>query len=139
MKRYPKSTAEMTGGFRYFPRMLDKIRLHAAGELDEQYLENLGAGGDGLCCGFLHISYDAVKERVLAGGTDDEIFAWCQEHGRALNETDIRIWNGFMAKLGWNDPGAKYLARYKAEAGIADRDDIQTMPQFIDYDEGRLK
>jgi len=33
MSTYPKSPKEMTGGMLYFPRMLDKIRLHGRGEL----------------------------------------------------------------------------------------------------------
>ena len=39
---FPKSPKEMTKGMMYFPRMLDKIRLHARGELHEDYHENLG-------------------------------------------------------------------------------------------------
>ena len=35
MANYPKSPKEMTKGMMYFPRMLDKIRLHLRGELDE--------------------------------------------------------------------------------------------------------
>ena len=35
MSTYPKSPKEMTKGMMYFPRMLDKIRLHAKGELGE--------------------------------------------------------------------------------------------------------
>jgi len=42
MSTYPKSPKEMTGGMMYFPRMLDKIRLHASGELSEDYHANLG-------------------------------------------------------------------------------------------------
>ena len=41
MTTYPKSPKEMTGGMMYFPRMLDKIRLHAQAELHEDYHENL--------------------------------------------------------------------------------------------------
>ena len=43
----------------YFPRMLDKIRLHGRGELHEDYHENLGAPKtlDGACCNFLRINY----------------------------------------------------------------------------------
>ena len=33
----------MTKGMMYFPRMLDKIRLHLRGELHEDYQENFGA------------------------------------------------------------------------------------------------
>ena len=42
MSSYPKSPKEMIGGMMYFPRMLDKIRLHAREELGEDYLPNLG-------------------------------------------------------------------------------------------------
>ena len=37
MTTYPKSPKDMTKGMMYFPRMLDKIRLHARGELHEDY------------------------------------------------------------------------------------------------------
>ena len=43
MATYPKSPKEMTKGMMYFPRMLDKIRLHLRGELHEDYQENFGA------------------------------------------------------------------------------------------------
>jgi hypothetical protein len=43
MSTYPKSPREMTRGMMYFPRMLDKIRLHARGELHEDYHKNLVA------------------------------------------------------------------------------------------------
>lgn len=33
----PRSTQDETNGLRYFPRMLDKIRLHAEGKLDADY------------------------------------------------------------------------------------------------------
>ena len=43
MRTYPKSPKEMTKGMMYFPRMLDKIRLHLRGDLHEDYQENFGA------------------------------------------------------------------------------------------------
>ena len=42
MSAYPKSPKEMTGGMMWFPRMLDKIRMRAWGELGEDYHSNLG-------------------------------------------------------------------------------------------------
>jgi hypothetical protein len=62
---------------------------------------------------------------------------WCEEHGRSLNETDKRVWNYYTAKLGWNDHITEILAKRKADAGLADRDDIQTIAHYIDVDEGR--
>jgi hypothetical protein len=38
----PRSPYDQLHGFVYVPRMLDKIRLHAAGKLSEDYIPNLG-------------------------------------------------------------------------------------------------
>jgi len=88
MTTYPKSPKEMTRGMMYFPRMLDKIRQYARGELHEDYHKNLGTPRtlDGACCNFLRVNYDDLRERVLQGGTDEEILEWCFNTGRRLNE-----------------------------------------------------
>jgi len=122
---------------RYFPRLLDKIRLFACGELRLDFHDNLGRGADGWCCGFLHVSYDELKARTLEGGADGEIFEWCQQNGRRLNETDLMVWNSFVAKLGWNDFASKQLAKLKNEHGMEERHDILTMLDFFEVDEGR--
>ena len=46
------------GGFVYFGRMLDKIRLHAKSSLPEDYQANLGKGFDERCVQFLRIDYN---------------------------------------------------------------------------------
>ena len=56
MQEVPKSAYEKVGGMMYFPRLLDKIRLHAAGRLRADYQENLGRRADGWCVGFLRVS-----------------------------------------------------------------------------------
>jgi Domain of unknown function (DUF5069) len=86
--------------------MLDKIRLHARGDLPEPYYNNLGREFDGHCLTFLHIEYAALRERVLAGGSDEEILEWCFTNGRRPNTGEIDIFNGFMQKAGW---GATHL------------------------------
>lgn len=133
----PCCPLDETAGLKYFPRMLGKIRLHAAGKLWEDLHANLGKGADGWCCGFLHINYEDLKARVLQGGSDEEILQWCQEQTRPLNATDLLVWNSFATKLGWNDHVSAMLVKRKAELGLAHRDDIQTMPHYIDVDEGR--
>jgi gluconokinase len=133
----PPGPLEETAGLMYFPRLIGKIRLHAKGQLWSELHENIGKGMDGWCCGFLHVDYEQLKARVLAGGTDEEALQWCQEHGRSLNDTDRTVWNSFASKLGWNDRVTPFLLKRKAELGAADRDDIQTMAHYIDVDEGR--
>lgn len=137
MKRVPKSAYEQTGGMMYFPRMLDKIRLFAQGNLRPDFHANLGKGADGWCTNHLRIDYTELKARVLAGGTDDEILQWCFEKGRVLNEIDLFIWNLFITKLGWNDRVSARLQELKIESGFGDRDDIVTMVDYFEVDEGR--
>lgn len=137
MNAVPKSPTETTGGMRYFPRMLDKIRLQSAGHLREDFHQNLGKGADQMCCRYLRVDYSKLKERVLTGGSDEEILEWCYTQGRTLDETDLMVWNGFAAKLGWKDFASNRLQQLKTECGLAHRDDIQTMSDFMDVDEGR--
>jgi hypothetical protein len=126
---------------RYFARMIDKIRLRARGELDKDYHPNLGhrKAADGACCNFLRVNYSDLRERVLQGGTDEEILEWCYEKGRRLNEGDLMVWNGFSSKFGWNDHATSTLEKRKKELGVSDRADIQTMGQLFDFEEGRAQ
>jgi hypothetical protein len=117
--------------------MLDKIRAHAKGELAADYQANLGRGFDASCITFLGIDYNQLVERVKKGGTDEEILHWCFSAGRQRSEDQIRVWNEFMRKRGWNDEISGTLKRRKKEAGMADRLEIETMFAFIDADEGR--
>jgi gluconokinase len=139
MSTYPKSPKEMTKGMMYFPRMLDKIRLHGRGELGEEYQGSLGRPktADAACTNFLRVNYGVLTQRVLKGGTDEEILEWCFQNGRRLNEGDMTVWNGFLAKLGWNDFASSSLDEAKQEQGITDRSDINTIAEFIEFDEKR--
>jgi Domain of unknown function (DUF5069) len=134
----PKSFHEKVGGMMYFPRMLEKIRLFARGELREDCHAHLKlGGGDSRCCRFLRVDYEALKQRVLAGGTDEEILEWCYTTGRRLDETDLFIWNEHMRKRGWNDEASARLTAWKAESGHTDRADLMTIPDYTDVLEGR--
>jgi hypothetical protein len=139
MSAYPKSPKEKSGGMTYFPRMLDKIRLRAKGELDEEYRANMGIprSADGMCLNFLRVNYDELRERVLQGGSDEEILEWCYDKGRRLNQGDLMVWNEFLTKFGWNDFRTPVLEKMKQELGIAHRDDIRTIGDLIDFEEKR--
>lgn len=52
-----RSPYDTVGGIVQFGRMLDKIRLHAAGKLPAAWVEAMGVprGYDARCCRFLHI------------------------------------------------------------------------------------
>jgi len=125
------------GSIVFFGRMLDKIRLNAAGRLPPGY--NFGTSNwswfDARYTRFFGVNYPAVVERVLRGGTDEEILEWCFQHGRRPSAEGIEIWNDFLMKRGWRDGGSEALAESKRERGFAHREDIQTWFDFHRADE----
>lgn len=135
--KYPRSPKDTVGGIVYFGRMIDKIRLMNAGELHPELHANLGKGFDERASSLVGVSYETLRARLGEGGTDDEILAWCFQNGTRPSEEQIEIWNGFMLKRGWNDELSETLVRRKKESGFEARDDIQTIFQYIDADEGR--
>jgi hypothetical protein len=129
-------------GIVYFGRMLDKIRLAAAGKLPEGWHAargcNMKSSFDCRCCRFLNIDYTALEAETLKGGTDESLLDWAFAHGRRPTEEEIEVWNGFMTKRGWRDAGTQRLNERLAEIGLPPGT-VQTMFEFIDLDEGRLK
>ena len=137
MTKLPISAYQETLGMIYFARMLDKIRLNAKGELREDFQNNLGSGFDGRCVDFLRVSYPDLVARVLQGGSDEETLRWCFESGRELSEGDVYIWDQYLRKVGWNDSYNEVLTRRKMESGLEARDEIQTILEYFEFDEGR--
>lgn len=137
MSTYPRSAYDHTGGLVYFARMCDKIRLKASGSLPEDYQANVGKGFDGRMCRYLRVDYARLQEVVLGGATDEEALAWCYANGRALDDLDVLVWNGYATRRGWRDDGSAMLQEFKASSGLADRADIETSFDYYDVDEGR--
>ena len=135
-----RSPSDQVGGLVYFGRMLDKIRLQAAGKLPEAWQAARGAAYpgsfDSRCCRFLHVDYADLERETLKGGTDEELLAWAFATGRKPTEEEIEVWNGFMTKRGWRDAGTQRLNERLAEIGLPPGT-VQTMFEFIDLDEGR--
>lgn len=138
-----RSPSDQVGGIVYFGRMLDKIRLAAAGKLPEGWQAARGMANkssfDARCCRFLQIDYGALEAETLKGGkSGEELLAWAFAHGRRPNEEEIEVWNAFMMKRGWRDAGTQRLNERLAEIGLPPGT-VQTMFEFIDLDEGRLR
>ncbi len=137
-----RSPFDQIQGLVYFGRMLDKIRLADAGKLPVGWESSRGVGRagtfDGRCCKFLNLDYAALEAETLKGRTDAELLAWAYQHGRKPSDEEIEVWNGFMTKRGWRDAGTQRLNERLAEIGLPPGT-VQTMFEFIDLDEGRLK
>ncbi len=134
-----RSPNVQTGGIVVLARVIDKIRLAAAGALPAGYNVGLIEGirtFDDRLCRFLGVDFTALRDRVLQGGSDEDILAWCFQHGRQPDDEQIEIWNAFLIKRGWNDRATRSFTQQKAEAGLAHRDDILTYFQLMDVEEG---
>lgn len=147
-KSYPtiipglRSPFDEVNGLVYFGRMLDKIRLAAAGRLPADWQAARGTAMktsfDARCCRFLDIDYAALEAETLKGGSDEALLEWAFQHGRQRSEEEIEVWNAFMTKRGWRDAGTQRLNERLAELGLPPGT-VQTMFEFIDLDEGRRR
>ena len=62
----PRSPRDEVDGIVYFPRLCDKVRLHAAGTLSPDYHANLGSGMDLWTCQFLGVNYAPLADQIRA-------------------------------------------------------------------------
>lgn len=137
-----RGPSDQIHGLVYFGRMLDKIRLAAAGKLPEAWQAPRGTSMkgsfDARCCRFLRIDYAALEAETLKGDkSDEQLLEWAFQQGRRPSEEEIEIWNAFLTKRGWRDAGTQRLNERLAEIGLPPGT-AQTMFEFIDLDEGRL-
>jgi gluconokinase len=138
-----RSPSDQIKGVVYFGRMLDKIRLAAAGKLPSDWEVarglNMPTSFDSRCCRFLKIDYAALEKEILKGDkSDEQLLDWTFQHGRRPSDEEIEIWNAFMSKRGWRDAGTQRLNERLAEIGLPPGT-VQTMFEFIDLDEGRIQ
>jgi Domain of unknown function (DUF5069) len=136
-----RSVYAKIGRLVYFGRMLDKIRLHAAGQLPADYVANLGDSQvyvlDGRCCRFLGVPYADIRDRVLStNDSDEEILAWIHTRGTPRTDEECHVWNRFILKLGWRDERSAVLPERIRNSGLEGKP-IETIIDHIEYDEGR--
>ena len=135
-----RSCYDKVGRLIYFGRMLDKIRLHAAGKLPAEYHDYLGERHrptlDGRCCRFLGVAHSEIERRVLAGENDESVLNWAHAHGTPRTDEECHVWNRFIAKLGWRDERSHVLPQRIQESGLTGKP-IETLIDHIEFDEGR--
>lgn len=135
-----RSPRDMVGGIMVFGRILDKIRLHARNELPEGWHLGIIAGKrtfDDRVCRLLGVEFDALSQRVLEGGSDEDVLEWCFVNGRRPDAEHIELFNGFMMKRGWRDAASSGLEAQKQDAGLGHRHDLLTFFDLMDCEEGR--
>jgi hypothetical protein len=126
-------------GLLYFPRFLAKCRyVREHGALPASYAKNYKRGFDKFLCQHLGIEPAAVEAAVFAAADEADLRARL----RALLPADVRAahWNRQFVQRGLTPAGQEFLAAALKAMGCEDRiADIRTVPDLIDFDEGRIE
>ena len=127
-----RSCYAKVGRLVYFGRMLDKIRLHAAGQLPPEYQKNLGETQGALLdvsSRFLGVRYADVRDRVLAGDIHEAVLAWAHAHGTPRSDEDCHMWNRFFVEVRMARSAFGSIAATNSRRGPqreTDRDDYRS-------------
>lgn len=135
---YPCSPRVEIDELPYFPRLAEKVRLFAAGDLHPELHANLGKGMDLWICQFLGIDYDDLKKTILDGASDSEALAWAQKNGVERQDFELDWFRSYILNRGFRDSLSEHLASRIQEDGFQERKDIFSFCDYIDADEGRL-
>ncbi len=126
-------------GLLYLPRFLAKCRYAKThGALPPSYAKNYKRGLDRFLCLHLGIDPAAVEKIVFESATDEEL----ETRLRALLPADVRAakWNRELVQKGMTPAGRDFLKEALTNMGCADRvDEIISVPDLIDFDEGRIE
>ena len=130
-------------GLLYLPRFLAKCRyVKEHGALPASYAKNYKRGLDRFLCLHLGVEPDAVEKLVHASieaKWDDS------ERDRRLLELlpkEVRAakWNRELVQKGMTPAGREFLKVALKAMGCEDRvEEIKSVPDLIDFDEGRIE
>jgi hypothetical protein len=126
-------------GLLYLPRFLAKCRyVKEHGALPASYAKNYLRGCDRFLSQHLGINPSDVEKIVRAAADDAEIEAKLQQ----LLPADVRAaaWNRRFVQMGMSTAGREFIKEALTAMGCVDRaDDIKSVPDLIEFDEGRIE
>lgn len=140
---YPRSSKALLGGIAHLRRFIDKIRLRHAGKIpDYNYIT---VGFDKYLVDFLQIDPKAFEQRVLAGGTDEDLLGWVKANSRNPSGQEIAQWSQGLLTSGPKDDAARQRFQGRLQdiatkrgVPVASLPPVSTWADVIELDEGRL-
>ena len=142
-QQYPRSPKTLLGGIAHLGRFIDKIRLRHAGKIQEY--NYITVGFDKSLVDFLQVDPKAFEQRVLAGGTDEELLVWVKANGRKPSDQEIAQWSQGLLSSGPKDDAARQrfqgrLQDIATKRGllVSSLPPVHTWANVIELDEGRL-
>jgi hypothetical protein len=141
--QYPRSPKEQVGELCHLGRLIDKVRMRNAGQIqDYNYLT---VGFDKYLLDKLEIKGEDFEKRVLQGGMDAEIANWVKSNGKHLSDAEKVEWNNMVLTFGPKAEMAqkafdRNLAAIAEKRGVPVEQlaHIKTWFELIEHDEGRM-
>jgi hypothetical protein len=126
-------------GLLYLPRFIAKCKyVKEHGALPASYAKNFKRGMDRFLC--LHLGIDPAEvEAVVLESPDDSAI---EEGLERVFPRDVRAakWNREFVQKGMTAAGREFLGEALTAMGCADRaEDIKSVPDLLDFDEGRIE
>jgi hypothetical protein len=130
-------------GLLYLPRFLAKCRyVKEHGALPASYAKNYKRGLDRFLCLHLGVDPGAVEAIVHACLEENADDAERDRRLLALFPKDVRAakWNRELVQKGMTPAGRDFLKDALRAMGCEDRsEEIKSVPDLIDFDEGRIE
>lgn len=140
---YPRSAKVLLGGIAHLARFIDKIRLRNAGQIQDYNYVTVGF--DKYLIDFLGIEPKAFEQRVLAGGTDQELLAWVKANSRTLSDQDVMQWSQGLLAAGPKDDATRQRFQDRLQeiatkrgVSVSALPSVTTWADVIELDEERL-
>lgn len=131
--------AHAATGLLWLPRFIAKCRYTKEhGRLPPSYAKNYKRGIDRFFCLHLGVDPSAVEAIVWESADDAEL----DRRLIALFPKDVRAiqWNRELVQKGMTPAGAEFLKEALLAMGCEDRvGSIKSVPDLIDFDEGRIE
>jgi len=132
-------TPHLATGLLHLPRFLAKCRyVKQHGALPASYAKNYKRGCDRFLSQHLGIDPADVEKIVFEAASGEEIEAKLKQ----LLPADVRAaaWNRRYVQMGMTEAGQAFIKEALTAMGCADRaDDIKSVPDLIEFDEGRVE
>lgn len=126
-------------GLLHLSRFLAKCRyVKVHGALPPSYAKNYKRGCDRFLSQHLGIQPADVEKIVFESASDDEVEARLKQ----ILPTDVRAaqWNRRYVQMGMSPAGREFIKEALTAMGCADRaEEIKSVPDLMEFDEGRLE
>src|ERR1044071_8624019 len=130
---YPRSTRETMDGWHYLPRYIDRIRLHLAGKLHADYIENLGKGFDGMWLKAAGVTHEQMIEVGKNSIVDGQGCDWGRTHIKKSVAEKRAHARDMINRPSPNDAAAlERFRQRKEQCHLAGRADVKT---FVDLND----